>query len=132
MKDAKTFFVEENNNCAEAVLRLEAERLGLEIAEDDVKLVSAFGGGMGCGKTCGALCGALAVLGKLKVSGKAHETPGFKESCGAFVRCFEEKTGSTDCAALKPKYFDPEVRCLHLVELTDELFQAFLKDEKKA
>ena len=48
-------FLDGNYNCAEVVLLWADERYGLGIPAEDVRLVSGFGGGMGCGENCGAL-----------------------------------------------------------------------------
>ena len=44
------YFIEKDNNCAEAMLRALNDEYCLGIPEDSVKLVGGFGGGMGCGK----------------------------------------------------------------------------------
>lgn len=67
-------YLEEDNNCAETILRAANEEYGLNLSDGDAKLIAAFGGGMGCGGTCGALAGALAVLGRVAVEGRAHAT----------------------------------------------------------
>ena len=47
------YFIEKDNNCAEAMLRALNDEYCLGIPDDSVKLVGGFGGGMGCGKACG-------------------------------------------------------------------------------
>ena len=44
------YFIEKDNNCAEAMLRALNDEYCLGIPDDSVKLVGGFGGGMGCGK----------------------------------------------------------------------------------
>ncbi len=61
--NVKKYYLEQDYNCAETILRCIDEEYGIGLTEDDFKLVSAFGGGMGCGSSCGALCGAMAALG---------------------------------------------------------------------
>src|SRR5699024_11372818 len=67
-------YLEEDNNCAETLLRAASEAYGLDVSPEDTRLIAAFGGGMGCGGTCGALAGALAVLGRVAIEGRAHAT----------------------------------------------------------
>ena len=77
----REIFLDKDYNCAEAVLLWADERYGLGVAPEDVKLVSGFGGGLGCGENCGALLGAMAALSKAQVRDRGHATPGFKEAC---------------------------------------------------
>ncbi len=128
------YFIEQDGNCAESTLLSLCEKYGIEMDRETMKLVSAFGAGMGCGKTCGALCGAMAVLGKLKVEGRAHATPDFASLCADFVAKFENDLGGTDCSVLKPMYRTDELRCLKTVELTTKCFDEYMKalDEKNA
>ncbi|MCC8060803.1 MAG: C-GCAxxG-C-C family protein [Clostridiales bacterium] len=126
-----SYYIEQDNNCAESMLRAANDRYNLGLEEESIKLISAFGGGMGCGKTCGALCGALAALGKMEVKGRAHATEGFSESCRAFVEKFEKELGDTDCAVLKGMYYTEELRCLETVERTANVLSDFIEERKK-
>ncbi len=120
-------YLEEDNNCAETILRAANEEYGLNLSDGDAKLIAAFGGGMGCGGTCGALAGALAVLGRVAVEGHAHATEGFKERCAALVSRFERELGSRDCAALKARYFEENGdRCLKTVLLAAQVLERYL------
>ena len=65
--NVKKYYLEQDYNCAETILRCIDEEYGIGLTEDDFKLVSAFGGGMGCGSSCGALCGAMAALGRTEL-----------------------------------------------------------------
>lgn len=126
LKDkAYKYFIEQDNNCAESSLRAINEEYGLGLKDEDMKLVSAFGGGMGCGETCGALCGCMAALGSMAVDGRAHATEGFSAKCGQLYAQFVEKLGSANCLELKKLYRNDETRCLKTVELGLETFEAF-------
>lgn len=122
------YFITQDYNCAETILMAANDTYGLGLREQDFKMVSAFGGGLGCEKTCGALCGVLAVLGCLKVTGRAHATENFKELCANFVQKFENDLGSIDCDALKLKYRDEETRCLKTVALAARALEEYLKE----
>ena len=123
MSEVKEYYLNKGFNCAEACLRAANDRWKLGITQEDLKLLSAFGGGMGCGKTCGVLAAAMAVLGRMAVQENAHSTPDFRSLCGSFVRDFEAQTGGTDCKVLRPLYQQPDVRCLSLLEKGDALLQ---------
>lgn len=122
-------YVEEGYNCAEAILRAANIEFALHIPEEAMKLVSGFGGGMGCGETCGALSSAISVIGTFLVKGKAHDTDGFKEKCAAFCREFERREGSTVCSVIKPNNETEERRCFKTVEETYRMLEKFLSDE---
>ncbi len=122
------YFITRDYNCAETILLAANEQYGLDLREQDFKLLSAFGSGLGCEKTCGALCGALAVIGRLKVADRAHATENFKELCAAFVQKFEDELGSIDCDRLKQKYRTEELRCLKTVELAARALEAYLRE----
>ena len=124
----REIFLDQDRNCAEALLLWADEKYGLGVAPEDVKLVSGFGGGLGCGENCGALLGALAALSKALVRERAHATPGFKETCAGLVDRFRADLGTIECTELKEKYRRPDVRCLYVVEraaaILDEYMQA--------
>lgn len=128
----KHYYLDENYNCAESLIRVLNEDYHLDLETEDMKLVGGFGGGMGCGLTCGALAAAIAALGKLYIKDKAHGTPGFRELCGSFVDQFRKKLGDVDCAELKKANFVPGTRCLKTVELAGDLLEAFVEAHPKA
>ena len=109
-------FLDGNYNCAETVLLWANERYGLGLAPEDARLVSGFGGGLGCGENCGAPLGAMAALSKRLVTDRAHTTPGFREACADLADRFRRDLGSIQCAELKARYRRPDVRCLYVVK----------------
>ncbi len=124
---AKKYYLDEDNNCAEAMLHITDEQFGFHLDNEDFKLIGAFGGGMGSGLTCGALCGALAALGKLTVHESAHKTAGFRELCKEYVDMFRNAFGGTDCAEIKPIWFKEDgTRCIEIVQRNAELFRCFI------
>ena len=61
---AYEYFITQDHNCAESSLLAIRDAYGLDIGPEEMKLVSAFGGGMGCGMLCGVLSGSMAALGR--------------------------------------------------------------------
>ena len=124
----REIFLDQDHNCAEALLLWADEKYGLGVAPEDVKLVSGFGGGLGSGENCGALLGALAALSKALVRERAHATTGFGATCAGLVNRFRAELGTIECTELKEKYRRPDVRCLYVVEraaaILDEYMQA--------
>ena len=130
LKDkAYKYFITKDHNCAETALLAISEEYGLGIGPEEMKLVSAFGGGMGCGKLCGVLAGSMAALGRLAVYGRAHATEDFGPLCAGLCEKFETGLGSLKCADLKAMYRNDEVRCLKTVELGLEVFEAYVKEK---
>ncbi len=111
-------------NCAESVLLAADEAYGLGLAQGAHRLLSAFGGGMGCGGVCGALAGSLAALGQAAVAERAHATPDFRALCAGCVSRFEAALGGRDCAQLKPLYFAETTRCLQTVRRAADALEA--------
>ena len=121
---AQRYYQEGNYNCAESVLLAANEAYGLGLDPDSCfRLVSAFGGGMGCGVLCGALAGSMAALGEATVTGNAHTTAGFKALCAGCVRDFTDTLGGRDCAQIKPKYYTRETGCLNTVRLACDVLE---------
>ncbi len=129
----ENYYLNRDRNCAESVFLAANEALNLGLDENCAKLVSAFGGGMGCGSTCGALAGAMAVLGAVCVGERAHATEGFKEACAALKSEFETRLGSTLCSELKERCSTPEHRCLAVVQMAADVLENALHawEEKK-
>ena len=124
----REIFLDKDYNCAEAVLLWADERYGLGVAPEDVKLVSGFGGGLGCGENCGALLGAMAALSKAHVRDRGHATPGFKETCAGLTDRFRADLGSIRCTELKEKYRRPDVRCLYVVERAAAILDEYMQE----
>ena len=123
----REIFLERDYNCAEAVLLWADEKYGLQVAAEDVRLVSGFGGGLGCAENCGALLGALAALSRALVRERAHATPGFKEACAGLVDRFRGELGSIECVELKEQYRRPDVRCLYVVERAAAVLEEYMQ-----
>lgn len=126
-------YLKENYNCAETILRVANAEYNLGITEDDIKLASGFGGGMGVGSTCGALVGCIAVLGKLFVETKDHETEGFRERCAEFYQQFVRELGAADCETLKATYKkDETTKCITTIEKAAKVLNDYLVAAGKA
>lgn len=121
-------FLDKDYNCAESTLIYANEKYDLGLSTDDIRLISAFGGGLCSGLSCGALSGSVSCIGKTIVNERAHATEGFKEKINEYVKAFRKEFGSTSCRRLKTAYFKEDVRCLELVEKNAELLDRFMKE----
>ena len=121
---AEKYFLEGDFNCAESVLLAanEVYDLGLD-KENCHRLVSAFGGGMGCGLLCGAIAGAMAALGQEVVNTRAHVTEGFKELCAGAAAEMEEALGGVNCSVIKPALFVEGRRCAETVRRAADVLE---------
>lgn len=80
------------NNCAQTIMRVYADELGLD-ENTAAALGSNFGGGMKCGSTCGVITAGLMVLGAKGVQSPAVLNE-FRK------RIADNHDGMTDCADL--------------------------------
>ena len=124
----REIFLDQDRNCAEALLLWADEKYGMGVAPEDVKLVSGFGGGLGSGENCGALLGALAALSKALVRERAHATTGFGATCAGLVNRFRAELGTIECTELKEKYRRPDVRCLYVVERAAAILDEYMQE----
>ncbi|MDX1283441.1 MAG: C-GCAxxG-C-C family protein [Draconibacterium sp.] len=79
-------------NCAQTVLSLYAEDIGLD-EKTALKIASGFGGGMACAETCGAVTGAYMVIGMKH--GHASSDPDAKANTKQKIQLFNEKFKAT-------------------------------------
>lgn len=129
LENKATQYYRADYNCAEALLRAINDVYALAMPEESLKLVSGFGGGMGCQRACGALCSGIAALGPLKVRGRAHTTEGFGLMCSAWVDAFIHDLGSDQCSDLKPLYKREGSGCLLTVQMGAAAFEQFLAEQ---
>lgn len=121
---AENYFLQGDFNCAESVLLAANDVYELGLDKDSChRLVSAFGGGMGCGLLCGAIAGAMAALGQAAVTERAHVTEGFKELCADTAAKMEEALGSVNCSVIKPELFVEGRRCAETVRRAADVLE---------
>ncbi len=123
---AKGYYVDKGFNCAVSVLMGANDVYNLGLTTEDAKLLTAFGGGIGCGNLCGALAGAEAALGKVMLPEGVMYTLEFKEMCAGFLNKFTEKWGTTLCDPIKEKNVRPDVRCSITVVETGNMLQEYI------
>ena len=113
------YFIEQDKNCAQAMIYAANEEYGLGLGEREMDLLKGFGGGMGCGSTCGALAGSIAVLGHMFCQDKTREEA--HAICGSYVDAFTRRFSSSLCAELTPVYKKEGTRCLGLLQENADL-----------
>lgn len=111
------YYYDQNYNCAESLLRAANEAWDLGIEDRDMILMAGYGAGMQTGSTCGAVLAAIGVLSLRYVKEKAHESPEIRPRVVLFTEAFQRAmNGSTFCHDIKPAYFQPESRCIAVVQ----------------
>jgi len=119
-------------NCAEAVLRTFNELLELNLSEDNLRIASGFGGGVGhAGCMCGALAASTMVL-SLLVGRRSNEenkdrTYGITQQ---FHQMFTGEFGASCCAVLNPYEFNtPEQgrNCLKITGRTAGMLMQYIE-----
>lgn len=130
VEKAKDYYLNHELNCAESVLNAANDIFDLDIKKNGLRIMAAFGGGMGIESVCGAITGALAALSVMFCENKAHESPELKELCRGYFAEFEEKYHSNICSELKEKYRTEDEKCLKVIEMAAELLEKVIKEEK--
>lgn len=125
-------YIYNNYNCSEAILHGANDYFDLNLHDQDMIMLSGFGSGMYLGMTCGALVGANAVLSLLIVKERAHEhLDQLRPAAALLLRNFKAKLGQSDCAKIKPVYWNPEEKCLHTVTLASEALDDTISELKE-
>lgn len=119
----------EGYNCAESVLLASIDQYHLPLTADAARLVSGFGGGVGCGDFCGALAGGVAALSYMTCKTKAHDQPEVTALSAKLLQRFQQKLGDTLCTPLKEKYRQPGVGCRETICLGADALQALVQEE---
>ena len=125
------YYLNQNYNCAESLLRAANDAYQLGIPEESFKLVGGFGAGMGCGTSCGALCAGISAIGAACIQSKAHETAGLGDLTTKFVEGFRAQMGSETCSEIVKTFKKPDVRCLETVLRTADVLDQVMADLKK-
>jgi len=90
-------------SCSQAILSTYGPDLGLD-RETALRVSEGFVGGIAClGGTCGAVTGAVMVLGLRYGRTQADDRKALAKtvrSVREFVRCFEERNGTSACSEL--------------------------------
>lgn len=134
MKTVKDYYISGDFNCCETTIRMANDKYGLGLTEDDMRLVSGFGGGLMSGLCCGVLCGGVAAISRTLVETKGHDCPALKPAVNGFVKDFEETLGNVNCAELKKTYMnaeDKQIRCIACVEKGWEVLQKHMDQLEK-
>ena len=125
---ARELLLERNFNCAETMLLLCDEAFHLNLSQETFRAAGVFGGGLASGELCGAVAASCAVLGMLFSDQKFNLSPDCKRRVHTFITRVRETLGDTQCRALRPQYFEPEIRCLRLVEQVADLLEEIAKE----
>jgi len=100
---AKQYMAERKSNCAQSVLRVFAQDMGMD-EEIALSVSQGFGGGMGhAGSVCGAVTGAYMALGLANKTSKDNARQNIEKTyalMAEFNRRFKELHGSTNCTQL--------------------------------
>ena len=109
----RKYYAEYDYNCAETLLHACNDYYQLGLNDEEMKLVSGFGGGMFVGSTCGALVGCVSALSKKVIEVKAHdELPTFRPAIQKCVLNFKKELGGINCVDIKPNFHSKETKCL--------------------
>lgn len=118
-------------NCSECILRAVNDVYDLNLSDQTVKAMSAFGGGMAIGSICGGATGAIAAIGIMYTEDRAHTSPQVKWMTSEFMQKFHMKLGSLQCYDLIAKHRKSEEdRCLKMMEVAAEALEEIVEKYK--
>lgn len=117
-------------NCAEAMIYAANEEYDMKLSKETLKTMAAFGGGMAIESVCGAITGSLAVLALLFTKDRGHESPRVKNLSKEFFEEYHKILNTNNCAELKAKYKNDEIRCYKMVEAAGEILEKIVLREK--
>lgn len=119
-----------NFNCAETMLYAANEEYNMNLSKETFKTLAAFGGGMGIESVCGAITGSLATLSILFTIEKGHESDRIKNLSKEFFKKYYEVLGTDNCAKLKAKYKNDEIRCTVMIETAAKILDEIVIREQ--
>lgn len=129
LKDvAEKYYFSQNYNCAETIIRAANEYYDLGLHERDMILMAGFGAGMQTGNTCGTLLSAISVLSMKYVEARAHESEDIHPVTVMLTRKFNQKFESTLCKEIKPKFFNPQIRCQNTVNAACDILEEVIEE----
>ena len=102
----KTYYWEDDLNCATTTLKILSEQFGVELAPQVIDSALGMHGAGKYGAQCGLVEGTLMFLG---IIGRTEKIPdaSIVEACQTFARQFEQQFSSLLCRALRPEGFHP-------------------------
>lgn len=125
-------YQQEGYNCAESVVRVSNDVMGLNLPDEALRMSSVFGGGVGgAGCICGALSGACMILGVLAGRSDANEKtkPEMNGPVKEFHTRWVNHFHAACCRVLKSTAHGGPVSCSRLIAETAEMLDAYVKEK---
>ena len=125
------YYLDQNYNCAESVLRAGNEYYDLGLHDRDMIVAAAYGGGIQSGNTCGAVLAGAGILSMKYVEQKSHDSKDIRPVVLKLIQQFNKTYGSVLCKDIKPQSFKPEYRCQRTVETACDILEAVIADYER-
>ena len=125
------YYLDQNYNCAESVLRAGNEYYDLGLHDRDMIVVAAYGGGIQSGNTCGAVLAGAGILSMKYVEQKSHDSKDIRPVVMKLIQQFNRTYDSVLCKDIKPQSFKPEYRCQRTVETACDILEAVIADYER-
>lgn len=122
-------------NCGEAILQAFRTEGGLKIDDNTMRMVTAFGGGMGHARAvCGALVGSVMVISYFvgRTSPQEKPLPEVYPYSKEYHDLFVKEFGSSECKDLMPYEFNTRehlINCLKLVNRMGKFLAEYLESK---
>ena len=124
----ESYYLEENYNCAESLLRAANDYYALGLRENEMKLVGGYGRGVQTEGVCGAYLSAVGVLSMRYIDEKAHESGYIRPVVNLFTLRLKERLGTLQCSELMPRNTRPGMRCGLTVETVCEVLEETIEE----
>ena len=123
---AMEYYLEQDYNCAESIIRTANEKYGLGLNEVAFHALGGFGGGCCAGRLCGCCAAGIAAISAKYIHTRLHADELAKERIERFTKAFIKAMGSDLCDELKKKYWKEDyanARCRRTVELAADFLE---------
>ena len=122
---AVRYYIEENYNCSESILRAANDVYELGLTEREFKLLAPYGAGCCVGSLCGAVAGGVSTIGALRTEDKWRGSASAKLT-KTFMELCRERMGSELCKDIKSNLNSPAIRCQKVIEITADTLEEVL------
>ena len=123
---AMVYYLEQDYNCAESIIRAANDKYGLGLNEAAFHAFGGFGGGCCAGRLCGTCAAGIAAVSAKYIHTRLHAEEQAKQRIERFMKAYIKAMGSDLCDELKKKYWKEEyehARCRRTVELAADFLE---------
>lgn len=110
------YYFDLNYNCSESLIRGCNEYFHLDLHHEDLICFAGYGKGIMSFDMCGAFIAGVAVLSKIYVKTKAHDSEDIEAIICNYKQLVIDKLQTTNCQKIREYNFNEERRCFKTVQ----------------